>query len=169
MYYVIVVDAHVARVYGTEGPGHSFELISETRNPDAAPHERDLGTARPGRVFNRGAGIRQTLAPTHSEGRRLTELWFRSVGRNVVKPLAGQASGIVLTAAPRAAASILAALRPRPADERVATYRCNLAGHPLISLQRRLQPSLQSLFRPTSEIPARERSWQLGGSRLSTH
>jgi Protein required for attachment to host cells len=165
MYYVIVVDAHVARVYGTDGPGHSFELISEALNAGAAPHERDLVSARPGRVINRAAGIRQTLAPTHNEGRRRMELWFRSIGRDIVSPLVRQRSGIVLTAAPRATASILAAVRPRTVDECLVTYRCNLAGHPLASLQRRLQPSLQSLLRLRPGITAPGRALRLSGSR----
>jgi len=157
MYHIVVVDSHVVRVYRTRGPGRLFEQVREFANPDMSRHERDLVSARPGRVLNRAAGIHQALTAS-SERRRRTEAWLKSVGRTVVTPLmTADSDGLLLVAAPRATESVLAGTRGKPVKERMATHRCNLAGQPIAALQRRLQVALQALARQHAKVAMADR------------
>lgn len=147
MYQIVVVDSRLARIFRTPGPGRKFEAVRELANPGASRHERDLVTSRPGRVFNRVAGVRQALA-VQSERRRQTQNWWRSVGRSLSGPLAApDADGLLLVAGPRAAESILAVMRPGPDRDRLLVHRRNLADQSVAELQRRLQAALQSMAR----------------------
>lgn len=166
MYHIVVVDSQAVRVYRTRGPGRLFERAREIANPDMSRHERDLVSARPGRVFNRTAGVHQTLTAS-SERRRRTEAWLRSVGRTVVTPLlAADSDGLLLVAAPRATESILAGMRGKPAKQRLATHRCNLAGQPTAALQRRLQIALQTLARQHAKAAMADR--EMSGPRVQS-
>jgi len=163
MYHIVVVDSHVVRIYRTRGPGLLFEQVREIANPDMSRHERDLVSARPGRVLNRAAGVHQTLTVS-SERRRRTEAWLKSVGRTVVTPLVvSDSDGLLLVAAPRATESILAGMR-KSAKERLATHRCNLAGQPIAALQRRLQVALQVLARQHAKVAMADR--EMSGPRV---
>lgn len=58
MFHAIVADGHAMRVFETDARGAALDELVMYRN-QAGSHERDLVTARPGRVMNRAAIMRR--------------------------------------------------------------------------------------------------------------
>lgn len=148
MFHVIVADSHAVRVFETNSSGAALEELVVFHNRSANQHERDLVTARPGRVINRAAGIRQSFEPKVSAKQYLTLRWLKVTSLQLQAFLAARGSeAVILVAAPR----LLAELRRHLPGGVRALIRAELARdlmhQPIIALQKRLQPSVREAAR----------------------
>jgi protein required for attachment to host cells len=158
MFHVIVADGHAVRVFETDSKGAVlYELV--VYRSQVGRHERDLVAARPGRVINRAAGIRQTFDPKVSAKQRLTQRWMKLVGLQLEPFLASRGSeGVILVAGPRMLADLRRLL---PAETRArirAEIARDLAHQPKVALRKRLQPVVRAAARSvlqSSIVPSR--------------
>jgi len=107
---VVVADHAKADVYRLATARGPLERVASIVNPSGHGHERDLGTARPGRVTG-GSGQRHALQPHQQLREHATEVYAQEVADQVGKLLAGQPDTprVAIAAAP----SLVGALRPK--------------------------------------------------------
>jgi protein required for attachment to host cells len=150
MFHVIVADSQTVRVFETNSTGSTLDELLVFRNEAAHQHERDLVTARPGRVVNRAAGVPQSFDPKVSAKRILTQRWLKGVGTQLQSFLASRRSeAAILVAAPR----MLADLRRHLPNRVRALIRAELARdlmhQPVIVLRKRVQSAVRTAARST--------------------
>lgn len=144
MLHILVMDTATARLFMTAGPHKPLVPVCEFVNPAGRAHERDLVSSRPGRVFNRVAGIHQAFEPAMSARNHALVAWLRSL----LKPLQSvmrtyNSEGLVLVAAPR----LLAAGRRTLGKQLTvrAEFARNLTHLPPLALGQRLQATLKTV------------------------
>jgi protein required for attachment to host cells len=144
MFHVIVADSHAVRVFETGAKGERLDELVVYRN-QAGKHERDVVTARPGRVVNRAAGIRQSFEPKVSARQYLMQRWLKAVGLGLPSFLASHDSeGLILVAGPRMLANLRRFL-PSAVTTRIrAEIPHDLIHQPVIALRKRLQPVVRA-------------------------
>jgi len=143
MLHVLIADSAVARLFETADANEPLKEIFMFVNPAARLHERDIVSSRPGRMINRAAGIHQSFDPETSARSHALVRWVQSLHAPLRALLNEHDSdGLILVAAPR----LLAALRSK-LQKRVkirGELARNLAGQPVSSFAKRLQPLLRS-------------------------
>jgi protein required for attachment to host cells len=144
-YRVLVATRAQAELYSLAGPTAPLRRVAHLANPAARRHDRDLGAGRPGRVWNRSAGVRHALEQAHG----LRESADRRFAQAVATTLAGAAgepgrTGIVLVAEPRLL-GLYAQLLPRHVTDRVvARLPVNLGKAPAEVLRKRVRAALRA-------------------------
>jgi protein required for attachment to host cells len=144
-YRVLVATRGQAELYTLAGPTAPLRHFAHLANPAAHQHDRDLGAGRPGRVWNRSAGVRHALEQAHG----LRESADRRFAQAVATALAGAAgepgrTGIVLVAEPRLL-GVYAQLLPRQLAARVvARVPVNLGKAPAEVLRKRVRAALRA-------------------------
>ncbi|MDY0065328.1 MAG: host attachment protein [Steroidobacteraceae bacterium] len=150
MLHALVADSKVVRVFAEAGDSTVRE-VATFRNPNAAPHERDLVTDRPGRTLNTAANVHQAFEPRTSARRLTTQRWLKSLGPQLQAVLAAQNSeGVVLVAAARLLPQLRSSLSPRARTLIRAELARDLTKLPIDSLNKRLQPSLREVRRESA-------------------
>jgi protein required for attachment to host cells len=144
-YRVLVVTRGQAELYALAGAAAPLRRLASLQNPAAHRRDRDLGAGRPGRVWNRSAGVRHALEQAHG----LRESADRRFAQEVATALAGAAgdparTGIVLVAEPRLL-GVYAQLLPRHvAEQVVARVPVNLGKAPAEVLRKRVRAALRA-------------------------
>jgi protein required for attachment to host cells len=146
MIHLLLADTRTLRVL--EGTGTALNALTEVvtfRNPEAARHERDLGSDRPGRVINGPSGIHQAYERSVSAKQHSMTTWLKGIGPSLQNFLASRSStGVVLVAAPRTLAQVRKCLPVALNKRVVGELRLDLAQRPLGALRKRVQPALRA-------------------------
>ena len=151
MFLAILADNQTLRVIEVAPIGMALREVAEFRNRAAACHERDLVTARPGRVFNRAAGTRQAYEPKTSAKQTLTRRWLKAVGVQVQSLLSERGvQALILVAAPRMLAEMRRALPASVLTQVRAQLARDLIHQPNMILRKRLQPCVRAAMRATA-------------------
>lgn len=144
MFHVLLVDSHAVRVFETDPKGETLDELVVYHN-QTGKHERDVVTARPGRVVNRAAGICQSFEPKVSARQNLTQRWLKAVGLELQSFLASHDSeGLILVAGPRMLANLRRLLPSAVRTLIRADIAHDLIHQPVIALRERLQPVVRA-------------------------
>lgn len=128
---VVVADRAQAQLYETEKLGARLQRVATLDNPSGHGHERDLGSAAPGRSFNRSAGVHQTLSQRTSLREHSAEQFAKTIARSLSRTAAAaQCAGVVLVASPRFLSSIRKALSRNVQAKVVRVIAKDLAHQP---------------------------------------
>ena len=151
MMHAIVADSRTVRVFEGSPASRALAEVAVFRNQAAGHHERDLVSARAGRVINRASGAHQAYEPKVRASQHVMQTWLRAIGPSLKGLLEDRSSeSLVLVAAPRMLAQLRKAL-PAAVSKRVTgELRLDLAQQPLGELKKRLQPALRAARRPAS-------------------
>ncbi len=111
--WIVIADGAHARIFLNEGPGRGLTLALP-KSPDVPlPPARELGTDRPGRVFESADSSRHALEP-RADWHRLEKQQFAREVAHVVDRAAGDNAfdRLVLIAPPKTLGDLRAALCP---------------------------------------------------------
>jgi hypothetical protein len=154
-YCVVVVDHAKADIFRLAGPRSALQKLTTLDNPAGHGHERDLGTAPPGRVSTAGAR-RHTFEGKHTLRQHATESFVRAISSEVGKRVSGKAGDVqivVVAAAPLQ--GLLRRFLPRSTRCPVVELRRNLGKLPQASLAREVRSFVGALQR---QMPVGERA-----------
>ena len=151
MIHAIVADSRTVRVFEGSPAGRALAEVAVFRNRAAGHHERDLVSARPGRVINRASGAHQAYEPRVRASQHVMQTWLRAIGPSLKGLLEARSNeSLVLVASPRMLTQLRKAL-PAAVSKRVTgELRLDLAQQPLGELKKRLQPALRAARWPAS-------------------
>lgn len=108
--YIAVADTNHARIYQQEGRGQPLHLVDDLRHPDAAKHNAQLGSDRPGlvprkaiTVSGRAVGAHPSVYVPHTEPKTVEQNRFaREVAGKLNRARAGgRFAELVLAMGPR--------------------------------------------------------------------
>lgn len=143
---ILVADRGAARLFECAAPKAALQPLAEFANAGLGTHERDLVSARVGRMRNPTGGRPQTLAARTTAREHAVDTFARAIARRV----GGQATArghdaLILVAEPRLLGSIRRHLS-KAARARVAVALPLDLGHDSTAeLQRRLAPVVREV------------------------
>ncbi len=102
MIKILVANRGRADLYETAAWGGRLTCVRSFTNPEAHLHESELVSDRPGRTFNRSAGVHQAYGQRHLIRDRATEKFARRVARAMGPEMQKDVTAhLVLVGAPR--------------------------------------------------------------------
>ncbi len=133
---VIVADSARADIYELTGRRAALAKLDTISNQAARLHERDLGSAAPGRVMNRTRGGRTALQPRQTLKQHAAEQFARQLARSIASQ--GRSTGVdglVLVIAPRFLARVKSHLSKTAAGRIIGEVRRDLVDVPKLQLR----------------------------------
>ena len=111
MFHILVINSSAARLFEATRSDAPLVEVYDFINPPGHMHDRDLVSARPGRMLNRAAGIHQSLGQRTSTRVHAIARWTHSLGKPIHDLLVARDSrGLVIVGSPRLIAAARAAL-----------------------------------------------------------
>ena len=142
MLHIVLADTRSLRILGLTAEGALIE-VTAIADAEAAAHERDLGTDRPGRVVNAAAGSRVSLSARHTARAVALQRWLKTIGRQLHDLVSvGQCDGIVLVASSRLLGLLRIALPGEVRRMTLVEVPRDLVKQKARVLEERLRPAL---------------------------
>lgn len=143
---IVVANRGSARFYECAPPAAALAALEELQNPGLGTHERDLVSARSGRVRNRSAGRPQALASRTPARTHAVERFARTIARRIgAQADARHQDTLILVAEPRLLGSIRERLSKASRGRLAATLPLDLVHEAPDDLQRRLDPVVRQV------------------------
>lgn len=101
MIKILVANRGQADLYETSALDAKMMRVRTFTNESAHLHESEQLSDRPGRVYNRVAGIHQSYGQRHLIRDKATEKFTRDIAGSMTGEIGGGGSGLVLIGAPR--------------------------------------------------------------------
>ena len=165
---IVIADQAEARFYDAEGFGRRFAGSGSLRNPAGRLHERELGTDRPARVFERAAipGRRRGASARHASGgeqvqrRHSVALFARRIGAELERSSRARPfDALVLVAGPRFLGLLRRSLPATVREKVIATVPKDIVHQEAEDLLKYLP---RNLFSSLARLPGARRTTARG-------
>lgn len=141
--WIVVADNAGARLFAHEGPGTGLKPINELSHPAGRLHDRDIGSDRPGRSFDRMGSGRHAMDPRQTPREHENELFTRDIAKVLTEGRhQHRYQKLVLVAAPKVLGSLRAQLDDATSEAVMASLDKDLTDVSASELPRHLAPLL---------------------------